>query len=816
MDNVENFEDTSQGDYYDDPDTLDTKTLGNFSFLEVNQKVIPFKYRVSTFQTSPLNFHFLENRDQYTLIIPIIIENDSLSSSKKLRKSMNSLYLSLPELHQIGITNKNILICLFFLNFSSNKTFSQLYPNTDYLAACCTGDLDYNCSSCYIVSSTGIPIPIISFNKNNATSVECLKVFYLIILDDIKNIQKTLHFNDINSNKEKKNNIEYFYVLNWENGVIPQKNTILNLIKASSTEPMSLIPAVNTIPNNYFGETLKFYYIYLQIYFYYYYDMTTSCPLDHKFHLIKMDKKFFDIIKKYFSNYIYNDADMLYHDYKFAVYLDENGYNTYYINEISVSYYERNLFFNDFMMQYCKINSASILIIFDLLRSFTTCKNLNMMKITKKFFLFFQIIDIFMEFFYVGFTILISYSIFHESFSQEDDRLVSFFTIVYIICTVCSCSFSLITPKQSGRDKTFLLFHILFYMFYIMFFVCTFMAVFQIKKNKDHNAYQFNYIPLVVLVSLDVILYLIPLLLQVSKFYKNIVSAIKFFSVSLPGMLSVFRLHYLINFIDLYGQSIYNSSNHKRRVDERKKMVILLFFLSNASIGFIAYFLTNRTRRVNFIFSYGMLFTIFLGLKIIAIIIGCVKLYLRKRHLIKFMEDEKKNQNNDSNSLSASLDNDNLDNNNDKNKEVKVNDMNIEQLRNYFGNLETKTEFSNLESRRNLSSPRRMNPNFNIDSGNNLITSNGTNNTNYNNTPNNINANTNNNNNNNNVIINVIDGNSENININNYSMELNNNNNNNNQQNNNDIHENNEEEENEENDYSNNESNSNNNKNNSL
>ena len=176
-----------------------------------------------------------------------------------------------------------------------------------------------------------------------------------------------------------------------------------------------------------------------------------------------------------------------------------------------------------------------------------------------------------------------------------------------------------------------------------MFFVCTFMAVFQIKRNKDNDAYQFKYIPLVVLVSLDVILYLIPLLLQVTKFYNNIVSAIKFFSVSLPGMLSVFRLHYLINFIDLYGQSIYNISNHKRKVDERKKMVILLFFLSNASIGFIAYFLTNRTRRVNFIFSYGMLFTIFLGLKIIAIIIGCVKLYLRKRHLIKFMEDEKKN-----------------------------------------------------------------------------------------------------------------------------------------------------------------------------
>ena len=750
MENIEpNFDDNSLNEYPDDDqDYIDSKTLGNFSFLEANQKVIPFKYRVSTFQTSPSNFNFLENRNQYSLIIPIIIENDSLSNSKKLRKSMNSLYLSLPELLQIGITNKNILICLFFLHFSSNKTFSQLYPNTDYLAACCTGDLDYNCSSCYIVSSTGIPIPIISFNKNNATSVECLKVFYLIILDDIKNfnmINQNFNYNDSNSDNEKKVD-EIFYVLNWENGVIPQKNTISNLIKASSTQPMSLIPAVDIIPNNIFGELLKFYSLYLQIYFYYYYDMTTSCPLNHKFYLIKMDKKFFDVIKNYFSNFIYNDADMLYNDYKFGVFLDENGYYTNFINEISVSYYERKLYFNDFMMEYCKINSVTTLIIFDLLRSFSTWNNVTYVKVIKKFFLIFQIIDIILDFFIVGLTILITFCIFHECFSQEDDRLVSFFTVIYIICTVCCCSFSLITPKHSGRDRTFLVFHIAFYCFFIFFFTCTIISICQIKRNKNNDDYKFKSIPFIVLVSLNIVFYLTPLFFHIKVVIKSFLSGIKFFCISLPGILSVFKFHSLINCLDLYGQSIFTKSDSKRKINERKKMLILLFFISNAAFGFIAYFLTNRTRRVTFIFISGILFTIFNGLKVIAIICGYIKLYLRKRDLIKFMEEEKNNQKSNSNSLSSIEDeklDKNEDNKNDKN--MKIQDMDLNQLKNYFGDLETKTEVSNLESRRRSLITNRNNNNNN----NNNLQNNNFNNDNYKSYSNNENSNSNNSNSNN-------------------------------------------------------------------
>ena len=457
MQNIEQFEDNSIKEYRDDdPELIAEKKLGNFSFLEVNEKINPFKYRVSTIQTSPSNFNFLDDRAQYSLIIPIIIENDSLSNSRKLRNTMNSLFLSLPELIQIGISNQNILICLFFLHFSSNKTFSQIYPNTDYLAACCTGDLDYNCSSCYIVSSTGIPINIISFNKNHSTHVECLKCFYLFILNDIK------YYNTISIiEDEKKIFNNTFYILNWQNGIIPEKNTISNLIK-TATEPMIIFPAVHSLPNNLFGEILEFYYLYIQIYSYYYYNVTSSCPIEHKFSLIKIDKKLYQVMKNYFTYYIYNDAELYYHDFKLGIFLLNNGYHTYYINQINVFYYERTLNFNEFMMNYCKQKSSYILIFFDLLNSFILWSNMNFFKFIKKIFLFFQLLELIIDFLYIGFTILIIFSFLSEAFIDEDERIVIFFTVIYSIMTICSCCFSLISPKENGRDKTFIYFHIFF------------------------------------------------------------------------------------------------------------------------------------------------------------------------------------------------------------------------------------------------------------------------------------------------------------------------------------------------------------------
>ena len=670
MQNIEQFEDNSIKEYRDDdPELIAEKKLGNFSFLEVNEKINPFKYRVSTIQTSPSNFNFLDDRTQYSLIIPIIIENDSLSNSRKLRNTMNSLFLSLPELIQIGISNQNILICLFFLHFSSNKTFSQIYPNTDYLAACCTGDLDYNCSSCYIVSSTGIPINIISFNKNHSTHVECLKCFYLFILNDIK------YYNTISIiEDEKKIFNNTFYILNWQNGIIPEKNTISNLIK-TATEPMIIFPAVHSLPNNLFGEILEFYYLYIQIYSYYYYNVTSSCPIEHKFSLIKIDKKLYQVMKNYFTYYIYNDAELYYHDFKLGIFLLNNGYHTYYINQINVFYYERTLNFNEFMMNYCKQKSSYILIFFYLLNFFILWSNMNFFKFVKKIFLFFQLLELIIDFLYIGFTILIIFSFLSEAFIDEDERIVIFFTVIYSIMTICSCCFSLISPKENGRDKTFIYFHIFFYCYFIFFIISSLFAIIRISHNK--NNYKFKSPPMILLILLNIIFIIGPSFFHLRKVIKNIFSGFKFFIITFPGLYSVFKFHYLINCFDLYGQSIYSKRKFGNRfLNERKKVQIFLFLISNSAIAFICFFLISTSRRIIFIYIIGILYTIINGQKFIAIIIGIIKLYFRKRNLIKFMQNEKYlNKIDTKDSLSATFEDDNKNNfekNRTKSKEIEI------------------------------------------------------------------------------------------------------------------------------------------------
>ena len=78
LEKLQKLEEGSINEYPNvDPNLIEEKTLGNFSFLEVNTKINPFKYKISTNQTSPSNFYFLEDRNQYTLIIPMIIEKDN-------------------------------------------------------------------------------------------------------------------------------------------------------------------------------------------------------------------------------------------------------------------------------------------------------------------------------------------------------------------------------------------------------------------------------------------------------------------------------------------------------------------------------------------------------------------------------------------------------------------------------------------------------------------------------------------------------------------------------------------------------------------
>ena len=74
-----------------------------------------------------------------------------------------------------------------------------------------------------------------------------------------------------------------------------------------------------------------------------------------------------------------------------------------------------------------------------------------------------------------------------------------------------------------------------------------------------------------------------------------------------------------------------------------------------------------------FIFFIGILFTTFNAISLIAIVIGIIKLFFRKRYLIKFMVDELnfvKNETKDS--LSVSIEEDKKNNNSIQKKKVLI------------------------------------------------------------------------------------------------------------------------------------------------
>jgi hypothetical protein len=152
----------------DNLNDADRDEIGNFSYLEVCYNVPSFKYKLHHPDKPSKALNFATRNQNYSLVIYLLVENDHNSSSHKLRRSLDSIYASLRSLEKIGITNKNILICLYILHFDYEQTFIQLFPNLDYLSSCCVDDLSYNCGFLQCLSQNGIPIKVLCFNRNAA------------------------------------------------------------------------------------------------------------------------------------------------------------------------------------------------------------------------------------------------------------------------------------------------------------------------------------------------------------------------------------------------------------------------------------------------------------------------------------------------------------------------------------------------------------------------------------------------------------------------------------------------------------------------
>ncbi len=731
--------------------SINNNNLGNFSFIEVDEKIQVFRYnpfnKNRSKKISNINpFYFLENKDDFTLIINIFIEDDSFNHSDKLRKIFNLLFLSLNDLNKLNISNKNILVTLFFSNFSSEKTFNQLFPYIDYLSAI-YNNKEFLCSSCYIVSSTGIPLNILCFYKNKSTKLESLKLFYSYIIFDIKffeeynkknlnnflrneNIIKTSIDEDM-SIKPLKNN--GFYVLNWGLGIIPSKTSIGNLIRTTGENNITIIPKITSIPynkkfGNFFGTILTNYYIIKDIENYFYY-INTSVPIDHRFNFMRIDKNNFDIIKKYFINNICIDSSNHYNDYKFSLYLYENYYVTkpnsnnekiYYISDIEVIYYENKINFNDFMKIYCSNNIGEYLSLIDNFYQFIfNWNDMNFKKFIKKLFQIFHILSLFFNFILFGLTFIIIKIILSEAFTNKDERIINFFLITYMLIIIISMIFSVMSPNIHKNDITFELINILFVAYFLFILLCSVFAIINIKKENDKSHYTYKRNPMIILIVLNLVFYFSPYILDFKHVKSNIINMFLYIIVY-PSILTIFNLYINVNVMAYYGRNLNyinykNTKSNSNIINERKKTFILIYIFTNFIFIFLIFFLTDRSINMSCVNVLTIIFTSLHGFKGINIFIGYFHIFLfTKKHIKSYrhsstiVDEDMKKKIFGEKFIIKGIDNDNELSNNNKEKEEEL-------IKN---NLTSATTIKN-DIKSNINNNNINNNNTNINNNNN-------------------------------------------------------------------------------------------------
>ena len=111
-----------------------------------------------------------------------------------------------------------------------------------------------------------------------------------------------------------------------------------------------------------------------------------------------------------------------------------------------------------------------------------------------------------------------------------------------------------------------------------------------------------------------------------------------------PSYFTSFCYHSFMFFLDQYGYAPRKNKlrdNKSTVMYERKKMFVMLYVLTNSMIGLICFFLTNRTSRVITIEVLGIVGGVFNGVRMIAIVISVIRMYVKKKQM---MNDEEWNE----------------------------------------------------------------------------------------------------------------------------------------------------------------------------
>ena len=677
----------------------DCEKDGEFSsFINISDKVKSFIYKPqkNNEYTSHAfnNFHFLDIANKYKMIINIIIDDDSYQSSFNLSTIYQSIILSLDNLNEINISNKDFLICIFFQHFSKEETFKQLFKDLDFLETKNKSKKlnTFCCSYGEVLSKIETTLNTLIFYKESSSYIEIYKFFFCNVLNDLMTM----------INADAKEIGKTFLVVNWPNGKIIDetiskysKSRILsNIFRISNNRNMILIPDIIYQPHDkkdYFGYINKYNYESDKVYINLIWDMMCAYPIDHRYFYINMNFDLYLIFREYYQNDLINVyANEYYHDYNLSIYLQKKTKNVVIqkFQQVKIAYTSLPLNLLDIFYDFTLKRGSEMANSLKLITYFIHFRNLTCVKVLQKFVLLFKLICFLAEFFWLGLSLLISYAIFNEVFGDDGNNLDYFFSLGYAIIVILLIFISSIYIKNNPKIKKniskryikrneesysiILILYIIHYVFNVFFFVCCIIAVIKVANGENENIddkdyYIFKKKYTIYLLIFNILFAIFPNFIRASNLTTK--GFFYYLILQFPNSTCFFHIPYLFLCV----------RNINPETKSLESLYTSLFFLLNGIFTVICIvFDTKRQRRMDFFYVIATVLLVINGIKIIILLFGCCwqnrfngKIFTGQIPQYDFINTENNKDNKDNNNVN------NMNNNIRYNRKEKNNKINF-------------------------------------------------------------------------------------------------------------------------------------------
>ena len=552
----------------------------NFLTPKEDSKTFEFNYQINYFNNliSCEEFEKIKER-KIKLLITIDLNDDCSANGILLNKTLDFLLSNISKLKKFKLTKQNILFFIFFEEINILENYQYFFKHEE---------------------------------KKDKTIYGNLMQYFNY---DVYIFNTKFGFDIINSIYDKEYNI---FVLKLKNGIrFKNSETIYSLIESANIKegkkraliiPTIEIESLNDQPQNLYTEFENYENFIYNLYDLNYFDMSISIPQNNYVTFYNIDKKNIDIFNQfyastYFTEYVNNHS--------LPIYIKLSGYKVIFASGI-ICYKNRNqITFSQMKINYINKKSNDFLVLNDLTQNFSDFPFL------KKLITIHRFIGLTFSFLYPSFSTLFIFCIFAEAFKSNDLRVAFFFSCVNIFFIILII-FTGYIPKnieeendiyefQNSIDEMNSIYFFIYDVYYLFILLCSFFSLYNIDHNKPFSTYKFNVTMCLCLIFINFFVSIIPLLLYVKSYFKKIIKSLKYLFLACPGYNGLLNILAMVN-------SFKNNSS--------KAICILVMYILNGIILIFGYCLNKRKRRIHFVETLSIIFTIYNSIKVICIIIN--------------------------------------------------------------------------------------------------------------------------------------------------------------------------------------------------